>query len=397
MRLLVHTDQVYLRDEDGVSSPRSFVTFLGEVAEHCEALTLVGRLDADPGRAPHPLSERIRFAALPACRSAASPTAVARSAAPSCRVMWRALRDADTVWLLGPTGLSLPFALLATLRGARVRLGVRQDLPAYVRARHPGRRLKHLAADGLEAAFRRLARRRPVVVVGPDLARRYASSEALHETSVSLVRERDVVEEQPAGAGPWPTRFELLTVSRLDPEKNPLLLADVLARLDPRWRLTVCGDGPLRGALTERLEALGLADRAVLLGNVGAQELLARYRRADAFLHVSWTEGLPQVLFEAFASGTPVVATDVGGVRDAAGDAALLVRPGDAGAAATAIERLRDDAGLRARLMAEGLRRARAHTLEAEAAAVAAFLRQDRGRGDACGDVPATREISHRA
>ena len=46
---------------------------------------------------------------------------------------------------------------------------------------------------------------------------------------------------------------------------------------------------------------------------------------------MSWTEGLPQVLFEAFAAGTPVVATAVGGVPEAVGDAALLIPPGDAG------------------------------------------------------------------
>ena len=51
--------------------------------------------------------------------------------------------------------------------------------------------------------------------------------------------------------------------------------------------------------------------------------LLALYRSAHVLLHVSWTEGLPQVLFEAFAAGLPVVATDVGGVAEAAGDGAL--------------------------------------------------------------------------
>lgn len=55
--------------------------------------------------------------------------------------------------------------------------------------------------------------------------------------------------------------------------------------------------------------------------------LAEAYERADAFLHVSWTEGMPQVLLEAFASRLPTVATAVGGVGVLAGDAALLVEP----------------------------------------------------------------------
>jgi glycosyltransferase involved in cell wall biosynthesis len=102
--------------------------------------------------------------------------------------------------------------------------------------------------------------------------------------------------------------------------------------------------------------------------------LLERYRTSHALLHVSWTEGVPQVLYEAFASGLPVVATAVGGVAEAAGPAALLVGPGDAAAAAGALERIAAEPALRARLIEHGLAVARAHTLEAEVARTAAFL-----------------------
>ena len=70
--------------------------------------------------------------------------------------------------------------------------------------------------------------------------------------------------------------------------------------------------------------------------------LLDLYRNSHAFLHVSLTEGFPQVLVEAFASGLPAVATAVGGVAAAAGDAALLIEPQDAAAAAEALERIAD-------------------------------------------------------
>ena len=61
------------------------------------------------------------------------------------------------------------------------------------------------------------------------------------------------------------------------------------------------------------------------------------------------------MLFEAFAAGLPVVATAVGGVAAAAGDAALLVEAGDPEAAAAMLERVCGDADLRARLIAAGV------------------------------------------
>jgi len=169
-----------------------------------------------------------------------------------------------------------------------------------------------------------------------------------------------------------------LSVGRLEPEKNPLLLADVLARLrerDPRWRLVVAGEGPLERELGDRLRELGVESAAELRGYVPIDGGLAElYRSSHAFLHVSWTEGLPQVLFEAFAAGLPVVATEVGGVPAAAAGAALLVPPGDAERPAEELARLGRDGALRERLVAAGLDRARAHTLEAESRRVAEFL-----------------------
>jgi glycosyltransferase involved in cell wall biosynthesis len=132
-------------------------------------------------------------------------------------------------------------------------------------------------------------------------------------------------------------------VGRIEPEKNPLLLADVLQLLrerDARWRLEVIGEGRDRSALERRAEELGVVDSLELTGYVEAGEpLWQRYRSSHAFLHVSLTEGVPSVLFEAQAAGLPVVATDVGGVRTIVehGRTGLLVPPRDAPAAASAV------------------------------------------------------------
>jgi glycosyltransferase involved in cell wall biosynthesis len=154
-----------------------------------------------------------------------------------------------------------------------------------------------------------------------------------------------------------------------------------LRRRDPRWRLRVCGEGDLAGALRDRLAELGVAEHAELVGYVPmGEQLFELYRSSHVLLHVSWTEGFPQVLVEAFACGLPIVATDVGGVRAGVGDAALLIPAGDAGAAADALSLIAGDGDLRARLTEAGLLRARELTLESQIARLADFLEAPRRR-----------------
>jgi glycosyltransferase involved in cell wall biosynthesis len=105
-------------------------------------------------------------------------------------------------------------------------------------------------------------------------------------------------------------------------------------------------------------------------------ELYGLYRDAHAFVHVSWTEGVPGVVSDALACGLPTIATDVGGVRGAVGDgeAALLVPPGDEDALTRAVLQLDDDPQLRRRLAEAGLEISRRNSLEATAGRVADFI-----------------------
>jgi glycosyltransferase involved in cell wall biosynthesis len=303
---------------------------------------------------------------------------VLRSLRGARRAFARELGGLDAVWLFGPYPVSLLFAWTALRRGKRVFLGVRQDFPAYIRNRLPGWRQRWAVwlARAFELVWRRLARRAPAVVVGEELGRRYPGSLA---TGFSLVRAADLVDPEEALARPWTGR--VLTVGRLDPEKNPLLLPEIVARLrargDDRWRLVVVGQGPLEQAVGRRAEGLGVAGAVELRGYVpNGPDLWRLYREANAFLHVSFTEGLPQVLWEAQAAGTPIVGTAVGGVPAALGDGerGLLIPPGDADAAVAALERLRDEDELRRGLAARGLDAASRETIDAQVERILRFF-----------------------
>jgi glycosyltransferase involved in cell wall biosynthesis len=380
-RLGVYTDYAYSLSGGRPYAERAFALFVAALAPKLERVVVIGRQDPN-GHSRYPLGE-VELVPLPHYPSLSHTLPAIRGMLGSLRPFWRALDELDCVWILGPHPLAFPFALMARLRRRTVVLGVRQDSVSYMRSRHPGSRFRIGLQRLMETGFRALARRWPVVVVGPALAEAYGRSRALLEISVSLIREDEIASPEDAAGRDYSGELRALSVGRLEAEKNPLALADVLAdlrRMDDRWRLVICGEGALREALERRLEELGLAGAAEVKGYVPHDRGLApEYRGAHALLHVSWTEGLPQVLFEAFAAGLPVAATDVGGIRAAVGDAALLAPPGNSARMAGSLARIGREEELRASLVGAGLKLAHLHTVESESAKVAGFIRSAGG------------------
>jgi glycosyltransferase involved in cell wall biosynthesis len=384
VRLGVFADLVYRRDGDVLSTDRAFVLLVTGLAPLLGEVVLFGRLHPEPGRAAYMLpTEGVRLVALPHYPRVTHLTKVGRAFGGARKAFAGALDEVDALWIFGPNPLSLVFIREARRRGKPVVLGIRQDFPEYLRNRLPELRWRWAQplAHGFEGVFRRLAKRLPAVVVGDELGRRYGGGAPVLATGFSLVRARDLVTPEEALARDWNGPRTLLSVGRLDPEKNPLLLVDIVAGLTARggdWLLRIVGVGSLADAVAARARDLGVADRIELAGYVAnGPDLWREYRGAHGFLHVSFTEGLPQVLFEAQAAGLPIVATDVGGVADAldGGRLGLLVPPADAGAAVDALERLAGDEELRRTFVERGLERAGTETMDAQLERIAAFLR----------------------
>jgi glycosyltransferase involved in cell wall biosynthesis len=378
LRTLVYTDYTYQRIDGRIFSERAFSLFLAAVAGELDGdVVLLGRVRPDAEDAHYGIGDGVEFMPLPWYRSLVAPAAIP-AILRSLGTGWRAVGMADRVWLLGPHPLIAILALFAIVRRRRLVLGVRQDFPTYIAARRPRSRVLRFVANLLERSFRALGRRCPVVVVGPELARNYRRSRELLEIPVSLIRADQIVSEREALARDYSGTRTILSVGRLDTEKNPLLLADVLARLlaqGGEWRLEVCGEGPLAGDLEAELRRLGIERHAELAGYVPFDGgLVERYRGAHVLLHSSLTEGLPQVLLEAFAAGLPVVASDVGGIAEAVGPAVSLIPAGDPAAAAAAVEAVATDSQRRAALIGAGLEYIGEHTIEIETARVARFL-----------------------
>ncbi len=152
-------------------------------------------------------------------------------------------------------------------------------------------------------------------------------------------------------------------LARLVEVKAPLDLLEALARLAPAHpdvHLIMVGDGPLRPAVEERIQTLGLQDRVELTGRL--EDPVPALHRFDVFVLPSHNEGMGRAAVEAMAAGLPVVASRVGGVPDVVqdGQTGLLVPPGDPEALAAALDRLLQDEALRMAMGEAGLRRAEA-------------------------------------
>jgi glycosyltransferase involved in cell wall biosynthesis len=143
---------------------------------------------------------------------------------------------------------------------------------------------------------------------------------------------------------------------------------------DPRDNTAVAVEASRRAGA--RLVVVGgwRGDGAESPGWVTDDELVDLYRGASAFLDPTLYEGFGYGVLEAMACGTPVVASNTTSIPEVVGDAALLCDPLDAGALASALRRVLDDAGLAQRLRAAGLERAATFTWARTADRLSALL-----------------------
>ncbi|MFB3880117.1 MAG: glycosyltransferase family 4 protein [Armatimonadota bacterium] len=188
----------------------------------------------------------------------------------------------------------------------------------------------------------------------------------------------------------------VISVGRLSAEKGHRYLVEAARAVIARHteaHFVVVGDGRERPSLEQRAKRLGLNGQVAFAGfRPQARQLIAQ---ADVLALPSLTEGLPNVVLEAFAAGVPVVATAVGGVPELVrdGENGWLVSSGDAAGLGAALNAALSDRGERARRGAAGQALVRArYTFAAQAERAAEVFREvlSRRGGERC--RPRTRD-----
>jgi glycosyltransferase involved in cell wall biosynthesis len=153
-------------------------------------------------------------------------------------------------------------------------------------------------------------------------------------------------------------------VGRLKPVKNFHLLVKLAVRFGAEGgpavapRFVVFGDGPQREYLSRLIEEQNAGDAIALAGHSDRLEQV--YPLFDLFVLPSRSEGTPMALLEAMSCRVACIASDVGGMGEAIGDAGMTVRSDDESGFASAIHDLIDQSQLRAELG----RRARVRIME---------------------------------
>lgn len=151
-------------------------------------------------------------------------------------------------------------------------------------------------------------------------------------------------------------------VAALRPVKGTELFVRAASKVPPgNVYFVLVGDGPLRPQLETDATASGLGERFKFLG--AKKDIPLYLQSLDLAVLCSESEGFSNSILEYLAAGLPVVATDVGGNREAVGDAGILVSSGDTQGVAEAMTRLATDSALRSRLATAALTQAQRFSL----------------------------------
>lgn len=205
-------------------------------------------------------------------------------------------------------------------------------------------------------------------LVADDLQRRFgAEAVRVVPNAVDVVRvgRPPVAGSDDAGPGRVPGG-RLIAVGRLVGVKGFDVLLRALA-VASRWEcLQIVGDGPERAALERLARELGLEDRVHFLGRRTAEDVQVLMSGADGVVMPSRAEAFGIVALEAWAAGTPLIATATGGPDSFVTDGVdgLLVPPGDSSALAGAVDRLLANPALGASLSRAGATQVEKYTWE---------------------------------
>jgi glycosyltransferase involved in cell wall biosynthesis len=150
----------------------------------------------------------------------------------------------------------------------------------------------------------------------------------------------------------------LLYVGRLSADKNVNKLIEAVSQLKNKAVLHIVGEGEKKAEL-KKLIVEKKTKNIILHGKKTGIELINFYKRSNIFMLASSSEGQPLTLLEAMASGTPIIASDIMGIREIVGNAGILVNPPSSENFARAIDNLIQDKKLINILSKRGIKKAK--------------------------------------
>jgi glycosyltransferase involved in cell wall biosynthesis len=270
--------------------------------------------------------------------------------------LWAAAGRAEVLHVLANSGwawhlFAAPALLIGLLRGTPVIINYRGGLAEEFFAAAPSHVLS-------------LMRRAALRVTPSVFLRRVFAQHGLDADVIPNIVDLDRFdhrERRDFGAAP-----HVVVARNLEPIyglTTALQAMAIVRQSYPGAMLTVAGSGPQKAELLAQAATLGLSGAVHFPGRVDHADMPALYARADCALNPSTVDNMPNSVLEAFASGVPLVSTDVGGVPDIVTDGinGLLVPAGDPQAMAAALIRVLGDRELVHRLTEAGAAQVQAY------------------------------------
>jgi glycosyltransferase involved in cell wall biosynthesis len=174
-------------------------------------------------------------------------------------------------------------------------------------------------------------------------------------------------------------RFDVISVGRLERQKDYGLLINAASMLSEEVDIKIVGDGSLRSDLQELISRRHLTGRVELVGQKSVAQIRDLLSRTDAVVICSLYEAMPLALLEAWATGRPVITTEVGMVQPTAAGTARgvhLVTDRDPATLAAAIRRLQNDRAYREELVEAGFAEVRQYDWRTVYLRLADYYRQ---------------------
>ncbi len=216
--------------------------------------------------------------------------------------------------------------------------------------------------ESVHGFVRNRAELRLLKAAGPKLVTALNQTDLKHlsEAGVEVVllpNGIDMAVWTPVELRPDDGRFAIVSVGRLEKHKGYPLLIEAAGQLGDDVEVTIVGGGSLQPELQELIDRVHVSERVRLAGPKTPTEIRELFAQSDAMVISSLYEAMPLALLEAWASGLPVITTEVGMVQLADGGTSRgvhLITDREPSTLANAIQLLRGDRAYRERLVAAG-------------------------------------------
>lgn len=226
------------------------------------------------------------------------------------------------VLFISPSGpLSVFILNKIKIKNKKVVLFIRQDTRKLISIKNNNNFVAKILANLIETYIEKFVQNysnATVFTFGGEIYKRYLGlSSSTFSIADSRYNNSDILSINDIKDKSY-TKLKLLYVGRLAPGKGLEFLIKCLSKINHfEFTLTVVGDGIIKEDLIQLVKKHNLTNKIKFKGYIHfSKNLLNEYSSHDIFIMPSFSEGLPQVVFEAMSRGIVVVATNVGGIPD---------------------------------------------------------------------------------